>query len=206
MDHIIMPCEEWVEKFAAFHLKDLPAIEQLSLQRHLQECPDCAVVYKVYNALDKRIRAQNSVFPRFERLPDLLSLLEEKESEKQSQAKKYSARNNGDGSNIKLVARFPIYWSELAYDEIDLAEYIIEDVAALALIQIFDSVTIDEVIVTLASSPSSEGEMIASICAQGFKPSPSIAYDQLNHIIEDRLAQALTEIFGMLNVECCAIL
>lgn len=206
MEHIIMPCEEWVEKFAAFRLKDLSAPEQLLLQQHLQECPNCAVVYKTYSALDSRIRAQNTASSQFEQLPDLLPLLEEKEREKQSQAKKYSVKTNIDNSSIKLVARFPTNWTELALDKRDIAECVIEEIAALTLIQIFDSVAIDEVTVSFSSSPSSKGEIIASIYAQGFNPSPSINLNQLDCIIEDRLTQALLELFGVLYVECYALL
>ncbi|HEU5376259.1 MAG TPA: hypothetical protein VFV38_12510 [Ktedonobacteraceae bacterium] len=99
-----------------------------------------------------------------------------------------------------------LFLGMMALDKIDLTECVIEDIAALVLTQIFDSVSMDEVTVTFSSSPSSKGEIIASIYAQGFNPFPSIDIDQLDRIIEDRLTHALIELFGTLHVECYAIL
>ncbi|HET8840707.1 MAG TPA: hypothetical protein VFN35_04530 [Ktedonobacteraceae bacterium] len=109
----------------------------------------------------------------------------------------------------KIDARFscPNRFCEVRSDDSTSANSIVEELVSLALLDLFDEIEIKEVSVTFPSLSVRSNEQIAiSICAQGYNLLPHVeSATCLDGKIEDCLACALLELFGLLNVDRCAI-
>ena len=108
----------------------------------------------------------------------------------------------------QIDARFhcPNRFCEVCSDDVASTELIVEEFISLALLSLFESVSIENVSVSFALDSAHENEQILiAVQAQGYDPLPSTNVAHLDGMIEDRLSCALLELFGLLNVERCAI-
>lgn len=109
-------------------------------------------------------------------------------------------------NEIDIIFRCGNRFCEIPSNDVSTAESVVEEMSALTLITIFEHVKMQEVSVSFPSaSARADDEIVLSIRAQGFNPLPSLDLAHLDCAIEDRLSCALVELFGMLNVERCAV-
>lgn len=104
--------------------------------------------------------------------------------------------------DIDLSITCPRRHSELILDDITSTECLIEELSALALNTLFDTVWIKNVEVT--GTPEREAPFTIVLRAQGIDPLRRAR--NLDMLIEDKLTCALSELFDALHVEHCAIL
>jgi hypothetical protein len=107
-----------------------------------------------------------------------------------------------DQYDIDLSITCPRRHSELVLDDIATTECVIEELSALALNTLFDTVWIKNVDVTVA--PEREAPFTIVLRAQGIEPLSKAK--NLDMLIEDKLTCALSELFDALHVEHCAVL
>lgn len=108
--------------------------------------------------------------------------------------------------DIDVRIRCPNRYCEVLPEDVTLAEFLLEELFYRVLAAFFDVVCIEDV--TLALWPASLGQS-ASITivlrAQGYDLLPPLPAGNLGHAIEERLLQALVELFGSLSVERFAL-
>lgn len=108
----------------------------------------------------------------------------------------------------QIDARFycPNRFCEVQSDDSASTEAIVEELVSLALLALFENILVEEVSVVFPSASASQDEQILiSLQAQGEGPLPDVELACLDGMIEDRLACALLELFGLLDVERCAV-
>lgn len=106
-----------------------------------------------------------------------------------------------DQYDIDLSITCPRRHSELVLDDVTTTECVIEELSALALTTLFDTVLINNVAVTVA--PERGAPFTIVVRAQGIDPLSNAK--NLAVLIEDKLTCALTELFDTLHVEHCAV-
>jgi hypothetical protein len=95
---------------------------------------------------------------------------------------------------------------EVPLDDSIAAENVVEPLVRLTLRNIFMSINNLNVSITLPSGPvSADAPVAISIHAQGSGPLLPINSHFLDCAVEDRLACALLELFGTLDVKRCAV-
>jgi hypothetical protein len=109
-------------------------------------------------------------------------------------------------SEIEVLFRCENRFCEVSSENVSMAESAVEELAAQALSTIFETVLVGMVSVTFPPAhASADSPIVISLRAQGINPLPSVDLTPLDCAIEDRLACALVELFGLLNVEQCAV-
>ncbi len=103
--------------------------------------------------------------------------------------------------DIDLSFTCPRQHSELILDDITSTECLIEELSALALNTLFDTVWIKNVEVT--GAPEREAPFTIVLRAQGIDP--LLQTRHLDMLVEDKLTCALSELFDTMHVEHCAI-
>ena len=104
--------------------------------------------------------------------------------------------------DIDLSLTCPKRHSELMLNDISATECLIEELSALALTSLFDTVWIKNVDVTVA--PGREAPVTIALLAQGITPLRQAS--NMDVLIEDKLTCVLAELFDSLHVERCAVL
>lgn len=108
--------------------------------------------------------------------------------------------------SIDVLFQSPDRFCEVWSGDIPTGECAVEEMASLALLTIFDTVLIEDVSVTFPPAHARPDSPIAiAIRAQGCDPLPMVDLAHLDCAIEDRLACAMVELFGSLNVERCTV-
>jgi hypothetical protein len=217
-------CDDWAEKFAALRLDDLSLSEHLEFQQHLLECSMCSAVYATINLMQACIRALLQGGPLSSLIPEFKQIrynnkhdsdMSYRASEGTIRTEALSAvnhprhRSNAPGINdaclIQISVRCANKFIEVTLEELESAELAVEDGVGTVLLDLFESVAIDEVSISFTFDSSTERQMCAiriDIWCP-FRP-VSLNPQELRNIefaVEDRVSSVLVELFGEVIVD-----
>jgi hypothetical protein len=108
----------------------------------------------------------------------------------------------------QIDARFycPNRFCEVRSDDSASTESVVEELISMALLTLFERIQVENVSVDFPLiSTRTDEQILISIQAQGEEPFSGVEPDSLDGMIEDRLSCVLLELFGLLDVERCAI-
>lgn len=92
-------------------------------------------------------------------------------------------------------------YCELVPEDVNMAEFIVEEVSAQALVGLFDTVCMGDVRIMFPAE--SEAPIVIGVRAQGIEPLSNAS--DMDLLVEDRLTCALLELFEQLDVERCCV-
>ncbi len=105
-------------------------------------------------------------------------------------------------SEIDILLHCANRFCEVPSESVSVAECVVEELTSLTLITLFESIVVHEVALAFSDA---EQQVTISIHAQGHDPLPGVDLAHLDCVLEDRISCALVELFGLLNVDRCAV-
>jgi hypothetical protein len=213
-------CDDWAEKFAARYLDDLSLSENLEFHQHVAECSMCAAVYATYNLLEACIRA----LPQSSPLSSLISQLQQVQHNKHDPNMSYHAskgsfhaeaiscpKNRLHGSSttdirlLQISLRCVNKFMEITLDSLESAELAVEDGVGTVLLDLFETVAIDEVSINFTLDESMEQQFctlqIDVRCPFKTFPFHPEELENIEFAVEDRISSVLVELFGEVIVD-----
>ena len=214
-------CDDWAKKFAARHIGDLSSSELDEFLQHAAQCSLCAAVYATYNLIEACMQALPQVAPLPSRIPEFQQIrhnnqyLSYQDSAESLQPGALStvplprkgspAPRTTDVRLLQISVRCANRFMEVTLDELESAELAVEDGVGTVLLDIFETVAIDEVSISFTLDQGVEHQMctirIDVWCP--FSPVPVHPHEleNIEFAVEDRIGCVLAELFGEVIVD-----